>query len=164
MTPAGPDDTRGPHDGDDALLADLRRVLDAVDAPPADLAARGRDAFALRRLDDEFAELVADSSTDATATRDAVGLERMVSFAAGATSVDVQLTTRPDGAVELLGEIDPAPAGARVVVEGLEAAELAATEADPGGRFTLVVTSARAVRIRVLRRAGPAVVTPWFAL
>ena len=156
--------TGHPGDADDAILRDLRETLDAVDPPPADMVALGRAVFGLRRLDDELAELVADSREDALATRDAVALERLLSFSAGAVSIDVQITPLAADTAELLGEVDPAPRGARVVVELLGADGPVETAPDAGGRFTVVVASTSAARIRLVRPGGTAVVTPWFAV
>jgi hypothetical protein len=138
---------------DDALLTVLAHVL-AVEEPFSIdvLVALEREAFAMRRVDDELAELLFDTGIEQATVLRGDG-PRALSFVADGVVLDVEL--QPDGT--LSGRI--APADVEVTVEG--AAGVAELQPDHLGRFT---AAAPAGRLRfVLRSAAHArrILTPW---
>ena len=80
------------HPDDTALLLRLGAIAAEVDPVPDLVLEAGRAAFLLRRLDAELAELVADSATDRAGVRG--GDDRLLSFEAGETSLELQVTAR----------------------------------------------------------------------
>jgi hypothetical protein len=85
---------------DEELLARLRAICAEVDPVPEPVYEAARAAFALRRLDAELAELVRDSldeSAAVTVRAAALAEIRMLSFAAGPLTVDLQVTDRAEG-------------------------------------------------------------------
>src|SRR3954447_11763618 len=73
-------------------MEQLRRIANDVDAPPELVTESARAAFSTRRLDAELAELLEDSDvTAAAAVRLAQPRPRLLSFAAGDVSLELQL-------------------------------------------------------------------------
>jgi hypothetical protein len=134
------------HPDDEALLQRLGAVAGEVDPVPDLVLEAGRAAFLLRRLDAELAELVADSLRDPAGVRG--GGDRLLSFEAGETVLELQVTEQPGG-THLIGQVVGVPLdGAGLVVEtaaGEQVLELDATgtfRADlRPGRFRLHLTS-----------------------
>lgn len=137
--------TGGLSPDDELLLQRLGAIAREVDPVPDLVLEAGRAAFLLRRLDAELAELVADSASDVVGVRG--GDERLLSFEAGDTVLELQVGARPGG-LHLVGQVVGVPLdGAALVVEtaaGESAVELDAIgtfRADlPTGRFRLHLT------------------------
>ena len=147
------------HD-DEALLDRLRVLCEEVDPMPDTVAQAARAAFGLRRLDAELAELMLDSADElagAVAVRTA-GLAdiRMLSFAAGPLSVELQVTDR-DGARHLVAQV----IGVELIAAALET-EIGRRELDTDDGV-LIAEQVPAGRIRFhLRTAhGPDYLTSW---
>lgn len=122
---------------DDALLADLRGMLDRLDPPPGWLIELARLSHGLRDLDLSVAEVVADSQTE----RPAVAVRavttstepRLLTVEADGLLLDLQVGDGPDGP-EVAGQLVP---GAPATVELRQPGRPTLTvRADPAGRFT----------------------------
>jgi hypothetical protein len=136
---------------DDELLAALADVLAGDEPFPAALATHvERAAFAMRRVDDELAELLFDTAGEAAAAVRGDG-PRSLSFAAVGHELDVELEA--DGTI--VGRV--APPDIPVSVEG--PAGLMDLAADNLGRFT---APAPGSRLRFVLGTPPTrIVTPW---
>lgn len=97
---------------DRELLMLLRGVLEETDQVPGPLIEAARAGFTWRTVDAELAELIADSVLDAAAVR-AADAPRLVTFAAGAVSLVIEIVAPPARAGEvarrLIGQIVGAP-------------------------------------------------------
>ncbi|MEU9734622.1 hypothetical protein [Streptomyces sp. NPDC048002] len=148
------DGFEGP-DFDDALLEEeLRRAAAILDPVPAELSRIAVDAYALYELDARIAELTFDSVVDAIPVRGAVDVPRMLTFQAGAVTVDVEVTS--DG---LMGQVLP-PQPARIEVLGGPQSAAAPLTADAMGRFSSDDPPAGPFALR-LRTGAEVVVTEW---
>ncbi|MFF8731613.1 hypothetical protein ACF073_34755 [Streptomyces sp. NPDC015171] len=138
----------------DALLEEeLRQAAAVLDPVPAELLQTALDAFALHDLDARLAELTFDSLVDAQPVRGVLDVPRMLTFRAGETTVDVEVTV--DG---LIGQVLP-PQSARIeVLGGPGAAHPVA--ADTLGRFTSDTPPAGPFALR-LRTGAEVIVTEW---
>jgi hypothetical protein len=153
----------GERSHDDELLDALAAALDAAEPTPPGVAELGRDAWDARALDAELAELIGDSLVDAG---DAVALRadagpRLLSFASGPTSIELEVSPGPSGALRIDGVLVPV-AAAHVTLEAAEAGRSA--DAGPDGRFAFAGVAPGVVRLRVEPVAGPPVVSTWFRL
>jgi hypothetical protein len=128
--------TPPPDPADDALVADLRRVLALVDPVPEHVRLAARWAIEWRTLDAELAELVHDSLVDepVLAVRGAPG-PRALTFETPGLTIEVeaesQSATEGD-TVRLAGQLIPAQAAQIVIYNG---DEMQVTSADERGRF-----------------------------
>ena len=135
---------------DDVLLGLLRDALAEEDVPD-DAVATALAAFRLRSVDEELAELVADSLVDGVAMRHDDQGPRQVTFRADDLRIELELAE--DLVLGVLG-----PAGTwTVIVE--TTGGLARTPADELGRFRATIDAGR-VRLHVLGQ-DRGVVTPW---
>jgi len=135
---------------DDVLLALLHDALD--DDVPDDAVRAAIDAFGLRQLDAELAELVTDSLVDGGVTmRAAEGAPRLVTFRADDLSIDLELSESL-----VVGVLTP-PAPWTVIVETTRG--MVRTAADDLGRFRSAIEAGR-VRLHLLG-GERGVVTPW---
>lgn len=91
-------------DDDVVFEADLRQAVLLFDPPPARTRAAAEAAFAIRALDAELALLTFDSRAEAGAVRTGSAPARLLTFAAGAVSVDVEL--RYEGEPHIIGQLD----------------------------------------------------------
>jgi hypothetical protein len=138
---------------DDVLLAVLGEALDEVEPLREDFAAAvSSAAFTSRDLNAELAALVSDSLTAGAGVRDDSG-ERVLSFAAGEVTIDLDLTG--DGVIH--GVIDPIDDSTATLETAEGPIPLAV---DDLGRFTARTTSRR-LRVSVARGDQPRVVTVW---
>ena len=143
---------------DDALLADLRAVLDEVDPVPAHVVAEASALFGLRRLDEQLAELVRDSAEDRgglLAVR-GEGDVRLISFETGPVTVELQVTER--GPVrDLVAQVTGA------VVVGADVETSAGRRAVPieDSLFTAEGIPAGLLRLRLRTGTGRDLVTSW---
>jgi hypothetical protein len=142
---------------DDGLLRAVGEVIDDRDPVPRRAVEVAGAAFELHGVDDELAELVADSLVDAGAGVRHDGRAgsdgRLLSFEGAGLTLDVELLA--DGAT-VIGEVAPP---ARAVVEVRTAEGTAVVETDDAGRF-LARLGRGPCRFRV-SSGGATVVTPW---
>ncbi|GGS82533.1 hypothetical protein GCM10010206_51370 [Streptomyces cinerochromogenes] len=144
----------GPEEFADAVLEEeLRQAAVVLDPVPAELLQVALEAFALHDLDARLAELTFDSLVDALPVRGAVDAPRMLTFRAGGTTVDVEVTE--DG---LIGQLLP-PRPARIEVLGGPQATRPLT-VDPLGRFTSDTPPSGPFALR-LRTGAEVIVTEW---
>lgn len=140
---------------DDELLALVADAFDDVGRPPSAAMEIALSAIGMRHLDGELAELVFDSWRDERvgATRAAATEVRMLSYVAGESTVDVELSA--DGTT-VLGQVAPVPDGGVQV----ETADGGRTDLplDDQGRFRRSVP-AGPFRLRIAGRFA----TPWVA-
>ncbi|GGW10446.1 hypothetical protein [Streptomyces capoamus] len=145
----------GPEEFADGLLEEeLRQAAAVLDPVPAELVQAALDAFALHDLDARLAELTFDSLVDALPVRGATAAPRMLTFRAGGTTVDVEVTE--DG---LIGQVLP-PQPARIEVLGGPQSTDAPLTADALGRFAGDVPPAGPFALR-LHTGGQVIVTEW---
>ena len=145
---------------DEEIGEALRQLLAVADAVPPAQRAAASAALGWRDLDAQLAALTADSlaGAPAAAVRAApAGPARLLSFATGDLTIDLEVTTG-HGGVSVLGQL--APAGAdRVLVEYPGGSR--GTGADELGRFAVRGLPAGWLRVRV--EGGPAWShTEWF--
>jgi hypothetical protein len=89
---------------DDAVLeAQLRHAIRLFDPPPASTRAAAEAAFTMRAMDAEIALLTFDSHAAADAVRGGAP-SRLLTFTAGAVSVDVEL--RQEAEPYIIGRLD----------------------------------------------------------
>ena len=96
------------YEPDDELEAELRRLAADREPVPAELVQAAVDAFGWRDIDAELAELVYDSLVDAdeaSLVRGPPG-QRLVSFAVGGLTIDVEVTSAGAGRT-VMGQIAP---------------------------------------------------------
>ena len=153
------------HEPDDELEAELRQLAADREPVPAELVQAALNAFGWRDIDAELAELVYDSLVDADETslvRGSPG-QRLVSFAVGGITIDVEVTDAgPRRSV--LGQIAPAQ---RAIVDIRGPQDTVTVEADELGRFQSgpVPPGPASLRLRPLPGGdGPPIVTDWISL
>jgi hypothetical protein len=147
---------------DDELDGELRRLAARLDPVPPELLAAAAGAFAWRDIDAELAELVFDSLLDvdeATLVRGSPE-RRLVSFAGGGLTVDVEVTTAGP-ARTIMGQIVPPRRGA---VDIRRQQETITIEADELGRFRSGPLPPGPLSLRLRPAGGAPVVTDWLAL
>ncbi|MBO0816012.1 MAG: hypothetical protein J2P30_12845 [Actinobacteria bacterium] len=150
---------------DDELEAELRRLAAEREPVPAQLHQAAVEAFSWRDIDAEIAELVYDSLLDADAAslvRGPAG-QRLVSFAAGEVTIDLEVTSAGPGRT-VMGQIDPPQ---RATVDIRHPQGTVTVEADDLGRFQSgpLPPGPASLRLRPPPgAAGPAVITDWIAL
>ncbi|WP_151770582.1 hypothetical protein [Streptomyces abyssomicinicus] len=144
---------------DEAQLAEveglLREAALVCDPVPSALRDAALAAFALHDLDARLAELTFDSLVDAAPVRSAVEAPRMLTFAAGDLTVDVEV-----GEDGLLGQLlPPQKAGVEVLTRPApEATASCAADATGGFSCAVDVTGPFALRVRT---GDEVVVTEW---
>jgi hypothetical protein len=123
---------------DDALLAELGSMLEAVDPVPPEVAAAAKAILGWRRLDADLAELLADSAVDADRLAGVRGEGdpslRRLSFGGAPLELDLEVHRVKAGAT-VLGQLAPGAAASVKVERSDVAAETVA--ADELGRFRL---------------------------
>ena len=153
------------RDPDDELEAELRRLAAHREPVPAQLRQAAVDAFSWRDIDAEIAELVYDSLLDADAASLVRGPadQRLVSFAIGGITIDLEVTSVGSERT-VMGQIVP-PQRATVDIRHPE--DTVTVEADDLGRFRSgpVPPGPASLRLRPPPEAsGPAIITDWIAL
>jgi hypothetical protein len=160
--PTAPDGTAPEEIDDDALQAELARVLGAVAGPPPGLVAAAKGLFTWRTVDAELAELAHDSLlAPPDAGVRAAGQPRILTFTAGALTVEVEVDDVP-GARRLIGQLTP-PGPARLELRSGGGGDVAG-EADELGRFVLALPAQRLRASLRIRRDGRVTETAWVPL
>ena len=153
------------QESDNELEAELRRLAADKEPVPAELVQAALDAFGWRDIDAELAELIYDSLADAdeaSLVRGSPG-QRLVSFAVGGMTIDVEVTGAGPGR-SVLGQIAP-PQRAMVDIRGPQ--DTVTVEADELGRFQSgpIPPGPASLRLRPPPGGdGPAIVTDWISL
>ena len=153
------------HEPDDELEAELRQLAADREPVPAELLQAAMDAFGWRNVDAELAELVYDSLVDAdeaSLVRGSPG-QRLVSFAVGGITIDVEVTST-GAARTVLGQIAP-PQRAAVDIRCTQ--DTVTVAADELGRFRSgpLPPGPASLRLRPPPGGdGPAIVTDWISL
>ncbi|WP_329262611.1 hypothetical protein OG223_45775 [Streptomyces sp. NBC_01478] len=141
---------------DDGLLEEeLRQAAAVLDPVPAELLQLAMDAYAFHDLDARLAELTFDSLVDAIPIRGATDVPRMLTFTAGALSIDVEVTSEG-----LMGQVMPPQAAGIEVLGGSQLLRPTTLTADAMGRFAGDTPPAGPFALR-LRAGGEVVVTEW---
>ena len=153
------------RDPDDELEAELRRLAAQREPLPAQLHQAAVAAFSWRDIDAEIAELIYDSllDTDAASLVRGPADQRLVSFAAGGMTIDLEVTSAGPGRT-VLGQIVPPQ---RATVDIRHPQDTVTVEADDLGRFQSgpLPPGPASLRLRPPPdAAGPAVITDWIAL
>jgi hypothetical protein len=141
----------------------LRAVTSEADPVPEAVLDAATAAFALRTLDAELAELVADSLVDdaAVVTRAVVSDVRMLSFACGDVSVEVDVETDPSsGSLRLHGFA----VGAAVEVVIVRASSRSSVPLAAGGRFDAGLVEPGPLRLELTTPDGHRVTTAWVSI
>lgn len=150
------DDRRAePVGADDALLAELARVLDAHDPPPPPVVEAARAAWTWRTIDAELAELHFDSALETLEVR-GLSWPRQLSFESRELTIEVEV----DGE-GLVGQVVP-PAAVDILLVRPDGAQVAA-RSDAIGHFTFAGVARGTVRLQVTAPDG-SVTTQWFTL
>ncbi|TWP47503.1 hypothetical protein FKR81_31560 [Lentzea tibetensis] len=137
---------------EDELLQRLRAVASEVDGVPDHVNLAAEAALGTRRLDEELAELIADSAEHTPQlVRDASDI-RMLSFRAGAVGIEIEIDDRLRGLVT----------GARGTVTIETPGGTTEAELDERGWFTADIPEAATVRLKITADDGTGVVTSWF--
>jgi hypothetical protein len=134
---------------DEALLADLRRVLAVADPVPKDARLAARLAIEWRTIDAELAALVHDSTIDepAVALRGAAA-PRALTFEAAQLTIEIETEPQLASAgtdLRLVGQLIPGQA-AQITIHNGDALRLA--HADERGRFDAHGLSHGPLRLR----------------
>lgn len=147
---------------DDSLEARLRQVTAEADPVPDHVVADAKALFTLRDLDAELAELVADSWVDepSVLTRALVADVRMLSFACGDVTIELDVDTDPvSGRVHLHGVAIGATGEVVVVLTGHRLSVPLV-----GGHFDLELPSGGPLRLELTRPDGGRVTTAWITV
>jgi hypothetical protein len=147
-----------PPESDDALLRELGIVLSRLDPTPPEVAAGASALFGLRRLDEELAELVRDSTEDGQrllAVR-GQGEVRLISFETGPITVELQVTER-GRARDLVAQVS----GAAVVGAEVETAAGRREVPIEDSLFSADDIPAGLLRLRLHLAAGRDLITSW---
>ncbi len=151
------------HEPDDELEQELRALAADHEPGPAELLRAAVDAFVWRDIDAELAELTYDSLVDAdeaALVRGSPG-QRLVSFAAGGMTIDVEVA---GPGRTLMGQIAPPQ---RATVDIRYRGDTVTVEADELGRFRSgpLPPGPASLRLRPPPGGGgPAIVTDWISL
>jgi hypothetical protein len=142
---------------DDELMELLRASAADVDPVPPEVLASASAAFATRRLDEELAELIADSAlTGAGAVRAGAEDVRLLSFESGRVTVELQLDYAASPPV-LRGLITGGSATVTVERPG----DARSVPVDESGWFTVTDPPRGATRLRFHAVDGQEIVTSW---
>lgn len=147
---------------EDELLQRLRAIASEVDGVPEHVTLAAAAALGTRRLDEELAELIADSAEHTPQLVRAETDVRMLSFRAGRVGIELEIDDRIRGLVT----------GARGTVTIETPGHTTEVEIDEHGWFTADITETETetgtgtgtgtVRLRLTADDGTQVVTSWF--
>ena len=146
------------HDDDDLLAAELGEALATSRDVPPEWREAARAAFAWRTIDAELLALVHDSALETGVAVRGVAGPRVLSFAGGDLSLEVELTDR-----QVMGQLtSPGPGLGEVTFESADGRQRS-TPTDDSGFFVLDGEDHGLVRFSV-RAEGASFVTEWFVL
>lgn len=151
-----------PTEDDERLIIRLAALARDADPPPADLYELGRATFQLHGVDDELAELVADSRLASHAVRAGTADVRLLSFEGTGMSLEIQLTGT--GATRsVLGQlVGPEVAGpGRAFLHRPSESPPQSSAVDEYGRFQFSEAPASLFRIRVELAGSLSISTAW---
>jgi hypothetical protein len=143
---------------EEELMSRLRRIGSQIDQVPEFVMDNARAAFLTRRIDEEFADLVLDSSAEGSQVRGEGEYVRLLSYQRADVLLEVQLDYSGE-LVSLNGLAD----GVSGEVELEQSGERRTLPIDLDGRFTAQLPRG-SVRFRLLARDGTAVTTGWVLL
>jgi hypothetical protein len=143
---------------DDGLISRLRHIAAKADPVPAAVISAARAAFALRDVDALVAELIRDSVLDAPVTAMRGGDARMLSFEAGDTVIECEVTAHAGGR-DVKGQLS---GGAATLVEA-QVANTPPVDVDirPHGFFSVRGLPSGPFRLRCRMANGATIVTSW---
>lgn len=130
------------YGNDDELMEQLTRAVDAGDPVPDEVVAAGKAAYLARNLDQELAELLYDSATDAELVLTRGAAVRSMSFATEQLSVELEVDEHLG---RIMGQLVP-PQVAEIDIE-LDGLVVGSTQTDDLGRFRLDVPGSGVVTI-----------------
>jgi hypothetical protein len=147
-------------DSDDDLIQRLRWIAAEADPVPPPLLNAARASFGLRDLDARVADLVRDSAVDTPETSLRGDGPRLLSFEAGGTVVECEVTARGERR-DVIGQLIGAAADElRAQVPGNPDAASDVTVSEQGV-FTVRGLPAGPFRLRYLLSDGSTLVTSW---
>lgn len=154
----------GTNPADDELLTDIGRVAATVDPAPELAYELGRSAFLFQRIDEEVAELVADSRAEAAAVRSWGEDVRLLTYRCPGMTIEVQVSREGPG-YHVLGLLVRAPTGNGGRIH-LETAEGPASSAviDDDDRFEFRSVPEALVRLRIEPAGRASVTTAWLEM
>jgi hypothetical protein len=145
---------------DDDLIQRLRRIAAEADPVPPLLLDAARAAFGMRDLDARVADLVRDSAVDVPATSLRGDGPRLLSFEAGGTVIECEVTARGDQR-DVIGQLIGAAASElRAQVPGNPDAASTVSVSEHGV-FTIRGLPAGPFRLRYRLSDGSTLVTSW---
>jgi len=145
---------------DERLLAELREAIRERQAVPREFLAAAKNAFALRDIDAELAQLTYDSSRDTASlasTRSETASIRALTFTSAHLSIELEVAEDC-----LLGQLVPAQSGTIETQTGTGA--ISVTLADEVGLFSVEPLPVGAFRLRCQTANGTDVLTGWVTL
>lgn len=144
---------------DDELIDRLTTIAVVADPPPPGLTEAAQALFGLGRLDAELAELVRDSAETLELAIRADGDDRLLSFEAGAATVEMQVSERAERR-DVVAHVSGIALEA-ATVETLTGPR--SLQVDDG---VLIVRdlSAGPLRLRLTPQTGTAIVTSWVSI
>lgn len=144
---------------DDELMDRLGAIAVVADPPPPALADAARTLFGLGRLDAELAELVRDSAETLELAIRADGDDRLLSFEAGAATVEMQVSERAD-------RRDVVAHVSGITLESAAVETLAGPRSLQVDDGVLIVRDLTAgpLRLRLTPLTGAAIVTSWVSI
>ena len=149
--------TTAAWDDDERLLGELRAAVQRAGTPTPGMTAAAEAAFSWRTVDAELAVLSEEAATsEAALVRGTSTAPRILEFHTAQLSVELEQTESG-----LVGQLVPPTPGLIALVG--RGGELARTDADELGCFTLHHTPGDLVRVRCDTASG-ALVTEWFRL
>jgi hypothetical protein len=147
---------------DDRLESRLRHLAAEADPVPESVVSDAKALFALRDLDAELAQLVADSLVDepAVLTRALISDVRMLSFAHDDVTIELDIDTDPvTGRISLRG-IVAGGTGELVLVRTGERVPIPLVD----GQFALSLAVGGPIRLELREDSGRRITTSWITV
>lgn len=150
---------------DEQLLARLGAIAHELDPPPPMIYQMGYQVYQLYRIDDELAELVADSWLDSHAVREVASDTRLLSFEGPGAAIDIEVV-REGATLSILGQLTRSvfePVRGRAFLE-FRSGQTVSSGIDGDGWFEFTAPPKRLVRFRIETPGAPTVITAWTKL
>ncbi len=150
---------------DDALMAHIGRVVARVDPAPDEAYEIGRQAFLSHRLDEELADLVADSRAEAGSVRSWGEDVRLLTYRCPGLTIEVQVSREGPG-FHVLGTLvrgSQSPNGGRIHLETADGPAASAV-IDNDDRFEFTSVPESLVRLRIEPAGRSSVTTAWLEM